>query len=192
MTCGSLGAWTDLNALRYDTAATKSLVHCAAGMGRSGTVMVFNLLKLVLTQLQLQTEYLGFNDSLGLFNSIYGIRTHIINNDDLIENGAVINATITSFDINDLYNEVFNITSLFHINLFLARINNIFLSIATSLNLINQNMYLYPLHLGIIQNAITPNNMFSPTPGVINYITITNALFQTNYGIIGTQGTYII
>ena len=47
MTCGSIDIWRQIDGLNFDV--NKGIVHCAGGYGRTGSVLLYNMLKRINT-----------------------------------------------------------------------------------------------------------------------------------------------
>ena len=181
MTSGSLVTWNTLNRLNLNDPNKKTLIHCYAGLGRTGSVLLFTMVKLYyapgnVALPALQQQYLGFADSYTMYNTMMAGLTRDTRNNNDPENGTS-NAIINRFNANEIAQEVFNIDDMFHTNLLIERINYIILYTALDAGLINQNIYLYEIktNFGAVYTA---NNVFNtPIRVVIDLEIIRAAAF---------------
>jgi len=146
MSAGTYNSWDNLlklSKLTSNFSVNSTLIHCLAGKGRSGIAILliilidFPHLQELLSQkwLGLDSSYLFYSDLKKLFTN--NLELFVDNNDDINFN---INKTNI---IEDIIEEVFNISSIYSIRLFTARINNILTMLG---NLFGKtNIYLYNL-----------------------------------------------
>jgi hypothetical protein len=162
MTCGSIDIWRQIDRFNFDV--NKGIVHCAGGYGRTGSVLLYNILKRINTLYRgypatnigfnIEDEFLGFTDSGNMYGGIQTlIRTFIVTDDNPIENG-VYNADIVDNTVaaNSQHlaghnNLVVLLDELTAPNILLVqRLNNIILRIARHLQIVNP-VYLYDITL---------------------------------------------
>ena len=160
MTCGSIDIWRQIGRFNFDV--NKGIVHCAGGYGRTGSVLLYNILKRINTLYRrypainnigfnIEDEFLGFTDSGNMYGGIQTlIRTFIVTDDNVIENG-VYNADIVDNTVaaNSQHAGTNNLVVLLNEltaqnNLLIQRLNNIILRIARHLQIVNP-VYLYDI-----------------------------------------------
>jgi hypothetical protein len=183
MTCGSINVWRDINDFNFDV--NKGIVHCAGGYGRTGSVLLYNMLKRINTfysnygtligPYNINQPFLGFVNNNDMYTMIQGlIRNFIVTDDNPRENG-VYNADIVDNrvaansqtlaghnNLDVLLDELTNQNDLL-----VQRINNIILRITRHLN-IQTEVYLYdirqrvelfvPIRIRITPQMVNANN----------------------------------
>ena len=118
MTSGSYSAWLSISKIP-DTSVYETLVHCYMGKGRTGSVLLFLLLR----------DYKNINQYI---NNLYSrLREPHLGYADIFK---LLNATRALFDnndtVNDVVDELFNVSDMKHIRLLRQRLNRIFFFLA--------------------------------------------------------------
>ena len=150
MTAGTAFTWEALSKLDFNDPEQRTLVHCYAGLGRTGSVFLYVMFKHYMNtnnpdMAPLQQNYLGCNTSEGMYNSLRNWFATSIRLDDDPLNGDDINRVIAQFNINKIIVEVFDISTHTKANVFITRINYIIMYTAHQL-LENQIITMYSTH----------------------------------------------
>ena len=164
MTSGTILAWQSLIRINVDIMppnAKKFAIHCQAGYGRTGSVMLLYILKSILIVAHLQRPFFALADSAALYNFLVM---------------QLYNAGANDFQVR----EVFDIRNDVHAGRLISRINYIILSIAYINNLFGVNFYLYNLN-HIPGLAVNMNNLFVPKVGQIQAADFLNPVDFQNY-----------
>jgi len=144
MSSGTLLAWQSLININVNILPLnpkKFAIHCQAGYGRTGSVMLLYIMKFHITIHQLSTHFFGFHNSHEAYTYLR----------DLLLNAHTNDAQV---------GEVFNIRDAFHAILFISRINYMLVSLAYHHDI--NNICLYEVgHINGLPN-INMNNLFSP------------------------------
>jgi hypothetical protein len=164
MTVGMWENWNAINQLRFTTANEKTLFHCYAGFGRTGSILFMLTLRdhylyypALMPANTLTTPYLGNINSRNLWNFL---RMLLIFNFRLVSStNPLIAARINVFNPHEIINEIFNIDTLFLANLFISRINYIFKCCAQAIN--HPNFCGYPLHVVFPVGGFNVDNIFN-------------------------------
>jgi hypothetical protein len=160
-TPGSLLAWQQLSSYRFDTPENRTLVHCLAGFGRTGSVLLFNIFNYKLNIFDiLLTPFFNRGNSAGMYNFIRTlVEQNIVLDNNPAENDPW-NATIGTFNIDRIRDEVTSFNNVPHANILITRINFCILFFAQQHCLVpGTPIYLYrKFNVGDIP---TVNNVFS-------------------------------
>ena len=166
MTCGTITAWFNLIDLPVDlnfTNTDKFVIHCQAGFGRTGSIMLLYVLKYMLNSSltngyanHLLMPFFGFPNSTEFYTYLrsYFDKPELINQ----------------------YEEVFKISNTFSQLLFVQRINYILLALYKHFNLWGTPVYFYninPIRAGILPPF--EENIFIPILTVINNVGLVDA-----------------
>jgi hypothetical protein len=183
MTSGTVLAWInlsriDVNILPLNT--KKFAIHCQAGFGRTGSVMLLYILKYLTNRDTLMNECFGLIENPGPHGHV---GTPIppphppflpppppsVQSDNfyILLRQLLLNAGVNDQQVN----EVLNIRDLFHARLLIARINNIIVSLALIHGLVDENIYLYSLNISSYNN---PDDLFVPVGGRIGAVQAAN------------------
>lgn len=118
MTSGSYSAWLSISKIP-DTSVYETLVHCYMGKGRTGSVLLFLLLR----------DYKNINQYIDLIE--YKLREPHLGYKSIFE---LSDALVALFDynntVNDVVDELFNVSDMKHIRLLRQRLNRIFFFLA--------------------------------------------------------------
>ena len=169
MTCGSITVWRQINDFNFDV--NKGIVHCAGGYGRTGSVLLYNMLKRINTfyhddgifnrldiPYNITKPFLNFGNSIDMYDAIQQLIRHCIVTDDNRRENGVYNADIVDNTVaansqnlaghNNLIVLLDELTATnnkpHHQNLLVQRLNNIILRIARHLQIVNP-VYLYDI-----------------------------------------------
>uniref|UniRef100_A0A6C0JZI6 Tyrosine specific protein phosphatases domain-containing protein n=1 Tax=viral metagenome TaxID=1070528 RepID=A0A6C0JZI6_9ZZZZ len=161
MTPGSLVVWDYLSAM-FNTDDVPTVVHCLAGLGRTGSVLLlFIMLRYHVPQHF--TEYMGQGNSAGMFAYIRQAITYIEIDNNLQENGPQINQLIAQFQVDRIREELMDIHDLFHTNIMIARINYIVMMVSNQRHLpVGTPLFLYRKFTPGTFININMNNVFVP------------------------------
>ena len=177
---GTILAWAQLSNYRFSNPDEKSVIHCYAGFGRTGSALLFfilyyktNIFDIVLN------PYFNQINSAGMYDYIRTLMMQNIEVDnDPVENNPY-NGKIMAFNRSNVVNETMNITNLFHANLLISRINYCILLFAHNHGIsIGSPMYLYRL----LPIGTTParQNIFQPVIGLYNPTQLSNPAVLNN------------
>lgn len=146
---GRLSVWCDLYNYNYYNPNQPTLIHCLAGFGRTGSILLLIYLNTYYQNhgsdvSNLSTEYLGYDDGNSLFIDLY-LRLHdaLIVDNNVYENGQECNDVITAFDKGHITRELFDTNTLTAINIFITRLNYIRICLGLGFN--QTEVYLYYL-----------------------------------------------
>lgn len=159
MTCGSIDKWRQIG--RFNFGVNKGIVHCAGGYGRTGSVLLYNILKRINTfyhqhgildrPYNINQPFLGFGNTNDMYTMIQGlIRTFIVTDDNVIENGVynvdIVDNTVAANSQHAGHNNLVVLLNELTApnNLLIQRVNNIILRIARHLQIVNP-VYLYDI-----------------------------------------------
>jgi len=194
MTCGTTNIWRQINEFNFEV--NRGLVHCAGGYGRTGSVLLYNMLKRINTyyskqgimdrQFNINQPFLGFVDSGNMYAAIRQLIEVCIVTDDNPQENGVYNADIVDNTVaansqtlagaNNLHVLLHELTDRGQPgivqNLLVQRLNNIILRITRHLN-IQTGVYLYLI-------SLPRAYYFVPIP-----VVITPAMYNNinNYGL---------
>lgn len=180
MSPGTLDQWIAISALTFTLPQETSIVHCYAGLGRTGSFILYNIMRIHGHPNLLLVPFMNQVNSAGMYNLIIVMLQTIVTSNNVHEHGTTLNTIINQFDVNVIIQEVSNIEDIFHANLLISRINLIILMLCFRANLpLNQEIYLYRL-IGIAEyqaavtagNGINMNNIFNPIRGLYQPSTI--------------------
>jgi hypothetical protein len=201
MSAGTYNSWNELYKLSEETEnfGQSSLIHCLAGKGRSGIILLFIILIDLLNQnpdfvLKLQQKWFGYTNSYAFYDFLRNLLVlnlilyddkPEISSDGNIEKSRKINERIKVENIiENIIDEVFKIDSVFSIRLFTARINNILNMLGIIFK--RNSVYLYELPFFNSKHNSEKNNVFDKA--ILNYASIDNE--PDNYGI-STDHIYV-
>ena len=127
MRSGSYSAWLEISKIP-DTSVHETLVHCYMGRGRTGSVLLFLLLR---DCKNINIDLLGYrlHEPHLRYESIFKLRNVIVSLFD--DNDTV----------NDVVEELFNATDMKHIRLLRQRLNRIFFFLAKKRNVSHVCLY---------------------------------------------------
>jgi hypothetical protein len=195
MTPGTLLSWELLTNYRFDTEREKTIIHCLAGFGRTGSALLFYIMyyKLNIFDILLK-PFFNRGNSAGMYNFI----RELMNQNILLDNNPAENDPwngapgIGVFNPAEVINETTKIyvppriagspSDVFHANLFISRINYCILFFASQHNVQHGT----PIHLYQklpINTVATPINIFRPVQGEYRPQAITQAVLNNNYVI---------
>jgi hypothetical protein len=164
-TPGSLAVWQQLSSYRFDKVENKTLIHCLAGFGRTGSVLLFNIINYKLNIFDiLLNRFFNRADSEAMYNYIRTlIQQNIVIDNNPAENNPW-NGTIGAFSPNRILNEVTDIRDVAHANMLITRINYCILFFAQQHCLVpGTPMWLYrKFNVGDVP---TVYNVFRPEAG---------------------------
>lgn len=170
MTSGNLNIWLNISTMRFDN--QPSLFHCYAGLGRTGSVLLYFIL-LTKGNTNICTEpYMGTGNSTNMYQTLGTLLRDNIHLESEPDN-TTINGRIHSFDPLQLVNEVFHIHTNHGKNMLISRINYIILMLAQNYGLtIHNQIYLYPMiRVHEFEIGFDNTNMFRPVQLYFNNIT---------------------
>jgi len=183
MTPGTLVAWEALTRYRFSTLDEKTIIHCLAGFGRTGTALLFYVLYYKLNIFDiLLNEFFNRVNSQGMYNYIITLMQQNIVLDVDAENNPYNDPgpdNIGRFNPAYLISETTKIIDpgpppdpldIFHANLLISRINYCILWFAHHHCLaVDTPIYLYPtLTIG---DVVTQQTIFQPM--AVNYVPAT-------------------
>ena len=177
MTAGTLDTWDILNAFDFNDPAQRTLVHCFAGWGRTGTVFLFVLFKRHMMDREpamasLQQPFLALANSNAMYIRLRGLLNTNIMLDDDPSNGVVVNALIALFDKDKIANEVFSISTITKANVLITRINYIIIYTAFGV-LHDQEIVLYRTHPNYAGAPVPVRaNLFIPVRAILTEVNI--------------------
>lgn len=130
MTSGSIQNWEKIFKIDFTDNLNPLLIHCLAGFGRTGSVLLYAILlhqaiykgKQFTLDLYKTTPFLGYGTWERMYNRLYKFMSDCI--------VPASESFMPSFDVNRIKNELFNINDSYHKKLFISRINNIILRIS--------------------------------------------------------------
>jgi len=144
-TAGSLRTWFELLNYNYYFEWEKTIIHCLAGFGRTGSILLLVYMNTYYQNNQseiskLSSEFFYYSSSSELYTGLQQELSEAIELDiddaDVNaprmppENGEV-NRVIKNFDKNKIVDEVFNIKDYTHANLLITRMNYIRICLGT-------------------------------------------------------------
>lgn len=146
ITAGNLSNWLLFSKYNVHIESERLLVHCYAGLGRTGSALLYFLLT---RRVKMFPNYF-IQKWWGLVGSremMTVMRDLITNNIRLeLDTNPHINSKIQAFDINRISQEVFHMDNLYYGNLFVTRVNYIILMLAYRNNIpIDTPIYLYTI-----------------------------------------------
>ena len=152
MTHGSLAKWRELSLINFNDPGNKKIIHCLAGFGRTGSVFLFIMMSGIFTTPKfvnhLNVDYLGFTNGVDMYINMKRRFGEFIMNDNSPLNTQPINNEIAQFDKDAVENELFNIRDVYHLNLFISRLNIIIRMICLRLNTNGMTAVIYKTHNG--------------------------------------------
>jgi len=168
MTPGSIDAWGALTQYRFTSEREKTIIHCLAGFGRTGTALLFfalyykgNIDNILLKQ------FFGTNTSVEMYHFIVNIMVQEILIDDNPDNeNDPYNNRIQVFDPGYQILETTNYADNYHANLLISRINYciLFFAFQHKVN-VGTPIYLYIL----MDPSINPSSATIFTPYQVFY-----------------------
>jgi len=124
MTAGTLTSWNVLRRLDVDGIHNKTLIHCLAGFGRTGTAILYYLLRtfsrLPGHPFNPNVPYMGLGSSRAMYDFLF---LYLQNNIVLDNSASIYQAQINGFDVDHVSIEVFRTGTVFHTQLLVTRIN---------------------------------------------------------------------
>lgn len=162
MLAGRLTTWLALYNYDYCNQNQPTLIHCLAGFGRTGSILLLVYLNTYYQNNQseiskLSTEYLGYDHGNALYVELcVQLYDALIMDDNSIENGEACNAVINAFDKGHITRELFDTNTLTAINIFITRLNYIRICLAFGFN--QPEIYLYHLKY---ESGLTSENMLN-------------------------------
>ena len=143
MTAGTPEIWRRIdNHFPYsilDPNGPKTVVHCQAGFGRTGSVFLYLICREHMNIAHISLELLGTGSSQELWNRLYNL--------------------LNQPELNHMQQELFMIDTVDKQNLFLSRINLIMCTLYHRLNMYGQDIWLYLVGYGL-GNRNRPNTIF--------------------------------
>jgi hypothetical protein len=178
-TAGTFMEWSKIYNNNYMNPNQKTLIHCLAGFGRTGSILLLLYLNDYYSNhdtTKLSEPYLGYNDGFDMISEIWinfwdALEIDKDVNDKNIDNG---------FHIKYITDELFNTDHLNAINLLITRLNYIRICLCLGFGI--ETLYLYKIKY---EHGITINNMLND-PVLINNTQISDILKDSNneFGII--------
>jgi len=166
MTQGTINFWNDLDAINFIGDDNRSLLHCYAGYGRTGSALFFLILKEAIATgfcnvNVLLSPFIGLGNSNDMYDQLKHVLNHRIEINQNPVNGA-FQAEINNFDATEIADEVFNINGgdTYNANLLISRINLIFTVIGNRFMGPGNQICLYSLHAATPAGGFTPANIF--------------------------------
>jgi hypothetical protein len=141
MMCGSINAWYKFATADYTLKNNCTLIHCYAGYGRTGWFLLTGILKHYLSSEMpcpkgrssihtLAHTWFNLPSAQALIDMLKLLMTSSV---ELYSTTITpIQEKINMFDINDMIEEVFNISNVYHQHLFIQRFNLMITSVAAS------------------------------------------------------------
>jgi hypothetical protein len=165
---GSLIVWVNVTGYVLNSCDEMTLVHCYAGYGRTGSVLLYYLMEEHEDLRQIISNYMGQGSSHEMYHYIGRfLADNLIIDDNERENGDEINQRIALFDPEDLVNEVMTDDRLHGANLLISRINLIILMMSHWGNLPEgEIIVLYRTFTPVTWAAV--GDLFVPVP--VNFI----------------------
>jgi hypothetical protein len=137
MAAGSIVTWAGLTQHYVDACDEMTIVHCYAGFGRSGSVLLYFILNKYGPGAAMwggangTQPWIGLADSNAMLVFLRDIlRTNLVIDDNVRENSLAINQAIALFNPTEIVDEVFKYNTLFNVNLMISRINLIIICLA--------------------------------------------------------------
>lgn len=160
MSAGRLTTWLALYDYNYYNPNQPTLIHCLAGFGRTGSILLLvyldNYYKNNFSEVSnLSKKFLGYKNGNTLYTEL-GLRLYdaLIVDDNVYANGQECNAVINAFDKSHITRELFDTNTLTAINIFITRVNYICICLAFGYN--QKEIYLYYLKY---EYGVTSENM---------------------------------
>lgn len=177
---GTVIAWAQLSNYRFSSPHEKTVIHCLAGFGRTGSALLFFILYYKTSIFEiLLNPFFNQVDSENMYNAIGTLMTQNIQRDNDPAENDPFNGTITAFDPDRIVSETMRINSLFHANLLISRINYCIISFAHNHGITRGTlMHLYELLPA--GTAPTPQNIFRPARGLYDPTNLNNQAFLNN------------
>ena len=146
LTAGNLSNWLLFSKYNVHIESERLLVHCYAGLGRTGSALLYFLLtrRVKMFPNYFIQKWWGLGGS----REMMLVMRDLINNNIRLEldTNSSINDKIKAFDINIIPQELFKMNKLYDSNLFVTRVNYIILMLAYRNNIpINTPIYLYTI-----------------------------------------------
>ena len=176
MTAGNIIAWENIRSLDY--LKSPILVHCLAGFGRTGSVLLYFIINYLYTKQiygcnDFTKEYFGEDNS----NDMYNFLIEIFLNNLIVKKQHNHQFNNNFNKVDPIAIELFNIKSVYHANLLIQRINYIILN--TVVNCFGNNrdlkFYLYTVIDIHDPNDSRKNNLSSSTIFVPIFTSINSA-----------------
>ena len=155
-----------MDAINFIGDDNRSLLHCYAGYGRTGSALFFLILKEAIATgfcnvNVLLSPFIGLGNSNDMYDQLKHVLNHRIEINQNPVNGA-FQAEINNFDATEIADEVFNINGgdTYNANLLISRINLIFTVIGNRFMGPGNQICLYSLHAATPAGGFTPANIF--------------------------------
>lgn len=130
MTAGTLENWRVIRNIDFGNEDAPLLIHCLAGFGRTGSVLLYGILTEIATVHgkdtvldNIKKPYMGtenINELVEVLMKLMEQNLHVVEDGDILP----------EFDKSNMINELFNATDEFHGRLLITRLNYIFLHVA--------------------------------------------------------------
>lgn len=152
LTAGTLVRWIQIMSHTINNRKQKTLVHCLAGFGRTGSVLLFNIMRYMMSSDKLDKDalmvpFLTYPDSKEMYRGlVFDIFNSNVMTDNNVDENRPYNDRIIEFDSRYAVRELFAFDSVFKSNLLIIRINLILLLIANNFLEEGSNIYLYSVH----------------------------------------------
>jgi hypothetical protein len=175
MTPGTIVGWGQLTNYRFNTDREKTIIHCLAGFGRTGSALLFYIIYYKLNIFDiLLTPFFNRGNSAGMYNFIRTLmQQNIVLDNNPAENDPWNGpgpGTIAEFNPLNIMGETTKLArpgqpnDIFHTNLLISRINYciLFFAYHQCVN-VGTPMYLYQKF--VPGDVLTINNLFRPVRG---------------------------
>lgn len=173
MTPGTLLAWRDLTSYRFNTPRDKTIIHCLAGFGRTGSILLFYSMYYGSSISDtLLNRFFSNNNSQEMYDTIIRfMQASIMLDVDSENNPYNTNNYIGRFNRDHLIAETTKIShnTIFHANLLISRINYCIMFYAYQHNVATDTpIYLYQLlNVG---DVVSRQTIFRPI--LVDYVPV--------------------
>ena len=143
MTAGSLLAWNEIYNIPEASADNRTIIHCYAGKGRTGTTLLFLRLRDINDidiVSRLNQKHLGYNNIIDLINNL----SELFNPKKSSQIQEEANLFLDEKYWDEVVKEVFKIKQIWHVELLRQRLNRIFYFLAKSYNVTQFYLYAIP------------------------------------------------
>lgn len=143
MTSGSLLAWNEIYNIPEASADNRTIIHCYAGKGRTGTTLLFLRLRDINDigiVSRLNQKHLGYNNIIDLINNL----SELFNPKKSSQIQEEANLFLDEKYWEEVVKEVFKIKQIWHVELLRQRLNRIFYFLAKSYNVTQFYLYAIP------------------------------------------------